>query len=150
MKVLRDFGPHSSEWQSVLALDEHMPWPWKADQWAHLDPKLDVVFLAETGNTVTGLALYRLSPLEELAHLLKVVVNPVFRRQGQAERFCLDQLTWLRGEQMKRVYLEVACDNEAALALYHKLGFNKLRRVQGFYQDGADAWTMEKALQSSI
>lgn len=151
MRVERAFTPASREFQAVLQLDEsEMQHPWSALQWSQLDDKHDVVFLLHEGDALVGFALYRLSPLEELAHLLKVVVTPAKRGSGLALEFFGDQEAWLRSEQIKRIYLEVAASNERALGLYRKLGFLKLRRIPHFYHDGQDAWTMEKALASSI
>jgi ribosomal-protein-alanine N-acetyltransferase len=50
----------------------------------------------------------------------------------------------------KRIFLEVAEDNEAALALYRKLGFQEVGRRKRYYarRDGepADALTMALTL----
>ena len=44
------------------------------------------------------------------------------------------------------MHLEVAHNNKAAIALYEKLGYAHVRSLPQFYEDGKDAWRMEKAL----
>lgn len=39
--------------------------------------------------------------------------------------------------------LEVRVDNEAALSLYKKRGFEIVKRLKSFYKDGCDAYLME-------
>lgn len=42
--------------------------------------------------------------------------------------------------------LEVRVDNAEAIRLYERLGFRRIGRYAGYYQDGADAWRYEKTL----
>lgn len=151
MIVIKGFERSSEYWQTVLTLDENeMQYPWSIDQWNDLDNDLDILFVELNEDEVVGFALYRLSPLEKLAHLLKIVLSPNYRGQGLSQAFFAEQTKWLRNEQFERIFLEVSTANERANGLYRKLGFQILRRVSKFYQDGADAWTMEKHLESSI
>jgi len=39
-------------------------------------------------------------------------------------------------------YLEVRVSNDAAVELYNKLEFLKVKRNYGYYMDGEDAWMM--------
>lgn len=151
MKVIRDFASSSVYWSQVISLDQNeMQYPWKPDQWKNLDGNLDVLFLKLNQQDLIGFALYKLSPIENLAHLLKVVQAPSNRGSGLAKKFFAEQETWLCAEHYERIYLEVSTSNVAATKFYQKLGFQTLRRVSHFYQDGEDAWTMEKRLESSI
>ena len=151
MKIIKGFDRTSEHWQQVLGLDEkEMQYPWNFDQWNSLNKDLDVLFLLQENEDVKGFALYRLSPLEQLAHLLKIVLIPSSRGSGQAAIFMARHEDYLRNEQFERVYLEVSTTNERAVNFYRKLGFQVLRRIPRFYQDGADAWTMEKLLESSV
>ena len=48
-----------------------------------------------------------------------------------------------RGEYgASECYLEVRISNDAAINLYSKLGFKKVKRNYGYYMDGEDAWVM--------
>ncbi|MGH8145383.1 MAG: GNAT family N-acetyltransferase [Rhodanobacteraceae bacterium] len=42
--------------------------------------------------------------------------------------------------------LEVRIDNQAAIALYERRGYQRMARLAGYYEDGADGWRYRKML----
>jgi ribosomal-protein-alanine N-acetyltransferase len=79
----------------------------------------------------------------KLSHIVSIAVMQGYRRHGVASS--------LISEDMKRsadiygtseMYLEVRITNDAAILLYEKLGFKKVKRNYGYYMDGEDAWVM--------
>jgi ribosomal protein S18 acetylase RimI-like enzyme len=46
----------------------------------------------------------------------------------------------------RRVVLEVAVDNAAAIAFYTARGYARQRSLPHYYPDGTDAYSMSKAL----
>ncbi len=133
-------------WESVVSLDQvSLRYPWSAKQWQSLSPA-DHTYGWLRHDEVIGFALVRLSPFEELAHLLKIALSENYRGTGEATRFLASLEAVLRCEKIQRVYLEVETENQAALRFYEREGFVRLRRIAGFYADGANAWTMEKLL----
>jgi ribosomal protein S18 acetylase RimI-like enzyme len=40
----------------------------------------------------------------------------------------------------------VRTDNRSAIALYERHGYTRVRRLPGFYEDGADGWRYVKVL----
>jgi ribosomal protein S18 acetylase RimI-like enzyme len=133
--------PH--EFHALDVLGEQFPWT--LSQWQLLKFQNEKIFYQQDSKLV-AFALYQLSPLEELAHLLKIVVVPELRGSGIAELFMRDQVATLRGAGFRRVYLEVALSNVVAQSFYKRLGFVELRRIKGYYQDGQMALTMELAI----
>lgn len=121
-------------------------YPWSQAQWLETFTPSFAVFHWPQGSTLQGFALYQLSPLEKLAHLLKIAVVPQVRGQGVAQKFWELQITTLRTQGFERIYLEVATNNPAAAGFYRKMGCKMLREVKGFYKDGQNAWTMELAI----
>lgn len=89
----------------------------------------------------------KLTPTK-LAHIVSVAVMEGYRRRGigrelivQAMRNGRDVYGTTEG------YLEVRVSNEAAINLYEKLGFHKVKRNYGYYMDGEDAWVMAVPLE---
>jgi ribosomal-protein-alanine N-acetyltransferase len=85
----------------------------------------------------------------EEAEIVTLATRPAFRRQGIAAtltgEFCG---AWQR-KGIQRLFLEVAEDNEAAIALYQKIGFEKCGLRPHYYQEqgsGAHALIMQKSL----
>lgn len=84
------------------------------------------------------------------AEILTVAVAPYGRRQGWGQR--LVQGAEVAADELgaEEIFLEVACDNRAAIALYEKAGYEQVGLRRAYYprQDGsaADALVMRKAL----
>jgi len=56
--------------------------------------------------------------------LFKIVTLPQARRRGAAIRLCSSLLAWGQQQGARSAYLQVESDNQAALALYEKMGFS--------------------------
>ncbi|MGI3782737.1 MAG: GNAT family N-acetyltransferase [Janthinobacterium lividum] len=80
-----------------------------------------------------------LSTVGELADLHRVVVAPAYRRQGVGLRLVRAGLLAVRHLGARAVMLEVEWTNEAALALYQRLGFEQLHVRYDYYGPGRDA-----------
>lgn len=84
------------------------------------------------------------------AELLTLAADPDARRQGHGQAALQAFEAEARARGSKRLFLEVAADNVAALGLYRSFGFNELARRAKYYKrpDGGpvDALVMEKRL----
>lgn len=141
------WGSGHPHFEATLQLDHDLiHYPWNAQQWLETVEPRYAVFHWESEAQLQGFALYQLSELEKLAHLLKIAVIPAVRGKGVAQQFWDSQVATLRARGFERVFLEVATNNSAALGFYRKIGFRMLREVKGFYRDGQSAWTMELAI----
>lgn len=89
-----------------------------------------------------GMVLARTAADE--AEVLTLAVDPDARRRGVG-RALLDQAlatAWDRGAGS--MFLEVAADNAAALALYAAAGFDPIGRRPGYYSGGRDAIVLRR------
>ena len=80
------------------------------------------------------------------ARIYSVVVDPIMRGRGIAQRLLRVAETEARKIGIAAITLEVRADNAAALALYLKRGYLQDRFLPGFYDDGADGLKLRKAL----
>lgn len=69
---------------------------------------------------------------DDEAELLNLAVEPAARRHGVATLL----LTELRSRAQGAIYLEVAADNLAAIALYEALGWQRHSLRRGYYHRG--------------
>lgn len=60
-------------------------------------------------------------------------------RSGHARRLLEETRHQLAARGVERLFLEVAEDNPAAIALYETSGFGLVGRRRGYYRSGADA-----------
>jgi [ribosomal protein S18]-alanine N-acetyltransferase len=84
-----------------------------------------------------------LSTVGELADLHRVVVAPAHRRQGLGLRLVRAGLLAVRHAGARAVMLEVEWTNEAAIALYGRLGFEQLHVRDDYYGPGRHALIMK-------
>ncbi len=78
-----------------------------------------------------------------LCHIVSIAVMADYRRKGIGKELIVQAMA--RGRRIydcDEGYLEVRVSNEAAIGLYDKLGFSKVKRNYGYYLDGEDAWVM--------
>lgn len=77
------------------------------------------------------------------AHIILMVVHPHYRRRGFGYGMLLKLLNLARDRGMKYATLEVRASNEAAIALYTKLGFTSVGKRPRYYaNNGEDALVM--------
>ena len=84
------------------------------------------------------------------AEILTLAVDPECRRQGIAARLVADFHQSCLKRAVSKVFLEVAADNAAAIALYRANGYDEVGLRKRYYShpDGRriDALVMEKRL----
>ncbi len=82
------------------------------------------------------------------AEILTLAVTPAARRHGVG-RALVEAAAGLAATQAaESLFLEVADDNVAALALYASAGFARVGLRKGYYASGADAVVMRRALNT--
>lgn len=107
---------------------------WSADDFARYLDDADMVCVG----SATGFALARLAGDE--AELLSLVVDPPWRGQGQGRALMQQLVGALARAGAVRLHLEVAHDNEPAIALYGAMGFSPTGLRRGYYpRTGAPA-----------
>ncbi len=94
-----------------------------------------------------GLGYIRWRPFKKLGHIVSIAVLPEFRRRGIGTALMIEAMKRLKEVYgASEAYLEVRVSNEAAIRLYEKLGFKKIRVLRRYYLDGEDAWLMAREL----
>lgn len=95
-----------------------------------------LIVLYRSGTTVAGIET--------------INVDPVFQKQGIGQRLLTAAELYLRTRGIRRIRLEVAITNHAAITLYEHAGFQKsmlLKKYYYFNHEGSrDAYRMVKVL----
>jgi ribosomal-protein-alanine N-acetyltransferase len=104
--------------------------------------------VAERGTKICAYSITAISPGRpgDRAELVSVAVDPAFLGKGAASALMDGTLGRLRRRKIIRLGLMVKATNRRARAFYEKYGFRKLRRVAGYYEDGADGLSLAKDL----
>ncbi|MGE3248285.1 MAG: GNAT family N-acetyltransferase [Beijerinckiaceae bacterium] len=103
------------------------------------DPDSDQLF---------GFAMSRRAADE--AEVLTIVVDRALREAGIGLGLLTDHIEALRRFGVRRLLLEVAEDNVAALALYRRLDFRKVGERPGYYPSSSGARIAAQILELSL
>lgn len=113
-------------------------------------PGVAGLLLMEAGADI-GLAICRIVAGE--AELLTIAVDPAHRRRGAARQLLGAVVESVEAGGARTLFLEVAADNPAALALYRSMGFQPVGRRAAYYprrdRSAADALVMRLNLSGS-
>ena len=80
------------------------------------------------------------------AQLITLDIAPEHRRKGLGSFLLYYVHQYLKERGFKRIRLEVAYNNQPALNLYQKFGYQWRGQKKKYYPDGTDAIIMEKLL----
>jgi len=100
--------------------------------------------LAEVANQIAGFILTGRSG--KLGHIVTLDVLEAHRHQRIGSLLLRAAEQEAASHGVKRMYLETATDNKAAIALWEKHGYRKCGTVKNYYGRGLDAFEMEKQL----
>lgn len=145
MKFVKMEAGHVAQ---VAALErECFSAPWSENAiGSELHNPLSVWFVAMDGDTLAGYVGSQ-AVLGE-ADMMNLAVVPAYRRQGVADGLVKALVAFLKEQQVHSLTLEVRASNEAAIALYEKLGFAQVGRRPGYYcKPKEDALILRKEWQ---
>ena len=97
--------------------------------------RIDVA-VAEYGEEKAGYGEIRFVAGE--AQIYNIAIAPEFRRAGIGESLLRHMIAKAEDDGCVLVTLEVRGGNEAAMALYKKLGFREVGRRKGYYSKGGE------------
>ena len=102
----------------------------------------------ESGNELAGFVIARCDQRKQ-GHIITLDVAPAWRRRAIGTLLMDEAEGWMLRRGGKAACLETAEDNAPAQMFYARRGYTRVRRIEGYYGDGAAAWLMAKQLQSS-
>lgn len=106
--------------------------PWTRGQFADsLAAGHDALLAYDSSNSLVGYGVVMMAT--DQAELLNISVLPAFQRQGVGAAFLQHLIVRAQARQATRMLLEVRATNQAALALYARLGFAEIGRRRGYY-----------------
>jgi ribosomal-protein-alanine N-acetyltransferase len=82
--------------------------------------------------------------------ILSIAVDKRCQSKGFASMLLEALFQVLRAKGILRLLLEVRLSNTRAQRLYLSLGFNLVKVISAYYQDGEDAYLMEKLLVNQL
>ena len=109
-------------------------------------PRVALPVAVSPGKALVGYALLAFRVNSRHARLYSICVDPAIGRRGVGGLLLARCEALARARGMLGLRLEVRVDNLAAVALYEKKGYASFGRMEDYYEDGAAALRLEKAL----
>lgn len=96
-----------------------------------------VSLIAKDKDNIIGFAIAMIyfEGRDSTGHILTVDVCPSHRRMGVGTKLLLELENFFIEKGIKKCCLEVREDNAAALNLYKKLGYKKMRKLKNYYKN---------------
>jgi len=144
LSLIRRFRP--SDFERVIAIEK--------EAFGEYNPILfmtayetfpDGFLVAEEGGHVVGFLTTVVISLFDVK-ILSIAVDKRCQNKGFASMLLKALFQVLRTKGILRLLLEVRLSNIGAQRLYLSLGFNLVNVIAAYYQDGEDAYLMEKRL----
>jgi [ribosomal protein S18]-alanine N-acetyltransferase len=134
---VRRFAPGDQD--SVEALIARSPGAaqWPRGSYRNLSGSGDAAWVLDRDGKICAFLHARVTGDE--VEILNLVVERAQRRAGLATAMLNKAIRELRLQGAQKLFLEVRESNQAARALYEKLGFAKIGRRPAYYRDPADA-----------
>ena len=123
---------HVSQIAELEKLCFSMPWSERSIA-AELNNPLSLWLVAVCADKVVGYVGSQ-SVMGE-ADIMNIAVSPEYRRRGVAERLVAKLCDNLRQKGVRCLLLEVRASNEAAKALYEKMGFKQVGHRPNYYKN---------------
>jgi ribosomal-protein-alanine N-acetyltransferase len=117
------------------------PWPFSAFERFLDEPGF---LVADGGEQVVGYVVSNVVPNHgrDIGHVKDLAVHPDARGRGVGRTLLKRAIVSLSIDGAALVKLEVRESNDPALSLYRDVGFEPMRRVPRYYEDGEDALLM--------
>lgn len=122
------------------------PWPAEAFRTEILAPH-NHYFAVRDGETLIGYAgISVLGPTDHReCEIHTIAVDPAYQGRGHG-RELLEAMLEIADRHRAEVFLEVRTDNDTAISMYRRNGFEEVGVRKRYYQpSGADAYTMRRA-----
>jgi ribosomal-protein-alanine N-acetyltransferase len=113
-----------------------------------INTKTAYSFVAECDGAFAGfiIGLTNRNRFGKYGRIYTLDVDDRFRRRGIATILLKTLMERLRQAGCANCFLEVKVDNDKAITLYEKMGFERSRIVPNYYSEGVHALKMKKTL----
>ncbi len=113
----------------------------------HINRSSDTVLIAQINEAPIGFIVFRLIAPE--CEIISLVVDQAQRKHGVGTALMNQAVRKAQSGGVRDMYLDVAIDNQAALALYEGMGFQRYGLRPRYYRRGndkVDAYMLRKSL----
>lgn len=123
---------HGDDLDAVMAIETAIyDFPWNRQIFADCLRVGYLCYVCEVADEIAGYCIMSTGASE--AHVLNLCIAQRYRRRGLGEHLLSGLLSLAKRRAVGTVFLEVRPSNNAALALYDKMGFNQIGIRNDYY-----------------
>ena len=100
--------------------------------------------VAESEGRIIGYTIGQ--PKNESAEIISLAVDPIWRKKGIGKTLTNFLINNFKEKGVKEISLHARIKNKAGITLYQNLGFQILKTIKNYYQNGDDAYLMKKKI----
>jgi len=100
--------------------------------------------VAENENRIIGYTIGY--PKNESAEIISLAVDPNWRKKGIGKNLTNFLINHFKEKGVKEIFLHVRTKNKVAISFNQNLDFKILKTIKNYYQNGDDAYLMERKL----
>jgi len=83
---------------------------------------------------------------KDCGKIISIAVYPAWRKKGIGKELANFLIEYFKKKNLKKISLQVRKNNLAAISFYKNLGFQILKTIKNYYQNGDDAYLMKRNL----
>ena len=119
--------------------------PFSEDYFGKLYQKYPEGFMvAEDKGKILGYAIGEVQ--KDCGKIISIAVYPIYRKKGIGKELANFLIEYFKKKNLKKISLQVRKNNLAAISFYKNLGFQILKTIKNYYQNGDDAYLMKRNL----
>ena len=119
--------------------------PFSEDYFRKLYQKYPEGFIvAEGKGKILGYAIGQ--PRKDCGKIISIAVHPAWRKKGVGKKLANFYIEHFKKKKLKKIFLRVRKNNLAAISFYKNLGFQILKTIKNYYQNGDDADLIERKI----
>jgi len=100
--------------------------------------------VAEDKGKILGYAIGEVQ--KDCGKIISIAVYPIYRKKGIGKELANFLIEYFKKKNLKKISLHVRKNNLAAISFYKNLGFQILKTIKNYYQNGDDADLISKNL----
>ena len=100
--------------------------------------------VAEDKGKILGYAIGEVQ--KDCGKIISIAVHPAWHKKGIGKKLVNFLIEHFKKENLKKISLHVRKNNLAAISFYQNLGFQILKTIKNYYQNGDDADLISKNL----
>ena len=101
-----------------------------------------IFLIIKSNNIIAGYIICSINKINKSSRIYSLAIGELFRERGLGRLLMDTVINTIKNTEVKKIFLEVSTKNQVAIGLYKTLGFETIKTLLDYYEDGSDAYKM--------